>query len=258
MTDNIQRGAEQQRSLVERFVDDGYVRLDDAFPRAVADECRSILWRETGCSPDDPSTWTRPVVRLLGHAEPPFRAAAAAPALTAACDALVGRGAWQPMVGLGTFPIRFPSTEDPGDGRLAHRRRLRVGDRTRLPEVAHQLQVAWQGTPRALPVLRCRRARRTDPDPCRVAHDDGPDPRPVRRDRSDARRARRRRLRRDRPSPRGGRDRDAGTVYLCHPFLVHAAQRHRGSTPKFMAQPPVVPTDPAGPPTDSIVMRSVT
>ena len=29
----------------------------------------------------------------------------------------------------------------------------------------------------------------------------------------------------------------AGTVYLCHPFLVHAAQPHRGSRVKFMAQP---------------------
>jgi hypothetical protein len=33
--------------------------------------------------------------------------------------------------------------------------------------------------------------------------------------------------------------RGAGTVYLCHPFLVHAAQRHLGSTPRFMAQPPL-------------------
>jgi hypothetical protein len=32
----------------------------------------------------------------------------------------------------------------------------------------------------------------------------------------------------------------AGTVYLCHPFLVHAAQIHKGSTPKFMAQPPLL------------------
>lgn len=31
-----------------------------------------------------------------------------------------------------------------------------------------------------------------------------------------------------------------GTVYLCHPFLVHAAQTHRGQTPKFMAQPPLL------------------
>jgi hypothetical protein len=36
----------------------------------------------------------------------------------------------------------------------------------------------------------------------------------------------------------------AGTVYLCHPFLLHAAQPHRGRTPKFMAQPPLSPRVP--------------
>jgi hypothetical protein len=36
----------------------------------------------------------------------------------------------------------------------------------------------------------------------------------------------------------------AGTVYLCHPFLVHAAQRHRGTEPRFMAQPPLYPARP--------------
>src|SRR5690606_24499847 len=35
----------------------------------------------------------------------------------------------------------------------------------------------------------------------------------------------------------------AGTVYLCHPFLVHAAQKHRGTTPRFMAQPPLMPRE---------------
>ena len=42
-----------------------------------------------------------------------------------------------------------------------------------------------------------------------------------------------------------------GTVYLCHPFLVHAAQPHRGTEPRFMAQPPLLPPgefDPALPP----------
>jgi hypothetical protein len=33
----------------------------------------------------------------------------------------------------------------------------------------------------------------------------------------------------------------AGTVYLCHPFLVHAAQPHRGTRPRFLAQPPLLP-----------------
>ncbi len=36
----------------------------------------------------------------------------------------------------------------------------------------------------------------------------------------------------------------AGTVYLCHPFLVHAAQPHRGVVPRFMAQPPLYPRAP--------------
>jgi hypothetical protein len=36
----------------------------------------------------------------------------------------------------------------------------------------------------------------------------------------------------------------AGTVYLCHPFLVHAAQPHRGIVPRFMAQPPLYPRAP--------------
>ena len=33
----------------------------------------------------------------------------------------------------------------------------------------------------------------------------------------------------------------AGTVYLCHPFLVHAGQPHRGTKPRFLAQPPLIP-----------------
>jgi hypothetical protein len=32
---------------------------------------------------------------------------------------------------------------------------------------------------------------------------------------------------------------EAGTVYLCHPFLVHSAQPHYGSETRFLAQPPL-------------------
>lgn len=33
---------------------------------------------------------------------------------------------------------------------------------------------------------------------------------------------------------------NAGDVYLCHPFLVHAASwPHRGKAPRFIAQPPL-------------------
>ncbi len=35
-----------------------------------------------------------------------------------------------------------------------------------------------------------------------------------------------------------------GDVYLCHPFLIHSAQPHRGREPRFMAQPPLMPVAP--------------
>jgi hypothetical protein len=37
---------------------------------------------------------------------------------------------------------------------------------------------------------------------------------------------------------------EAGTVYLCHPFLIHAAQRHSGTMPRFMAQAELEPAEP--------------
>ena len=30
-------------------------------------------------------------------------------------------------------------------------------------------------------------------------------------------------------------------VYLCHPFLLHAAQAHHGTAPRILAQPPLHP-----------------
>ena len=37
---------------------------------------------------------------------------------------------------------------------------------------------------------------------------------------------------------------ETGKVYLCHPFLVHAAQLNRGTAPRFMAQPPLYAAKP--------------
>lgn len=78
---------------VTRFIRDGFVRLDGAFPRELADQGRAILWRDTKCDPDDPTTWTQPVIRLGHYGEEPFRKAANAPLLHAAFDQLVGRDA---------------------------------------------------------------------------------------------------------------------------------------------------------------------
>ncbi len=37
---------------------------------------------------------------------------------------------------------------------------------------------------------------------------------------------------------------EPGDVYLCHPFLVHAAQPNHGDRPRFMAQTPLHPALP--------------
>lgn len=51
-------------SQIEQFITDGFIRLDGAFPKELADQGRAILWRDTGCDPKDPSTWIHSVVRL--------------------------------------------------------------------------------------------------------------------------------------------------------------------------------------------------
>ena len=102
-------------TLERRFLDDGFVHIASAFPRELARECRDLLGRELPCDPDDASTWTAPVVRLGEHTDEPFRRAANTPALHAAFDALVGRDRWLARPSLGTFPIRFPTAEEPND-----------------------------------------------------------------------------------------------------------------------------------------------
>ena len=100
---------------IEEFIQNGFVRLDQAFSLKAAKEAREILWRHTGCDPLDRASWTRPVVRLGVYFDPAFQAAANTPRVMGAIDQLVGVHRWLPLKGLGTFPIRFPSDIDPED-----------------------------------------------------------------------------------------------------------------------------------------------
>src|SRR5690606_34593852 len=73
-----------------QFIADGFVRIDNAFPETLAAECRDILWADTGVDPDNPATWTKPVIRLGNYGQQPFRDAANTPILHEAFDQLVG------------------------------------------------------------------------------------------------------------------------------------------------------------------------
>lgn len=238
-------GAEAQ----ERFIQTGFLRVDEAFPTEMAAEGRRILFQRAGVDADRPESWDAPVIRIPWAADPVFVAAANTPRLRAAYDALVGAGRWQAPMGLGSWPIRFPvgqaadtgwhvdasfGTEAPDflDWRVNILSRGRallmlflfsdVGNDdapTRI-RVGSHARMARTLLPHGAQGLTLRQMAETDwggSSGCEQALATGP----------------------------------AGTVYLCHPFLVHAAQDHRGQQPKVMAQPPLLPVgafDPALPP----------
>jgi hypothetical protein len=235
---------------VRRFIEEGFVRIDGAFSREIADKGRAALWHAVCCEPDDPAGWTRPVVRVgtmndeHGTQRLSFRRAANTPVLYDAFNKLVGRGRWQPRPNVGTFVVRFPSPADPGD--LGWHVDLSfpgdTGDRTGRDYSAWRVNVSSRG--RALLMLFLFSDVGEDDAPTRIrvgSHFD------VARLLAPAGEAGMAHLQLDSV----GAERDiayamgeAGTVYLCHPFLIHAAQRHRGETPRFMSQPPLAPAVP--------------
>lgn len=220
---------------VDQFIRDGFVRLDTAFPPELGRQCRDELWAATGCDPDDPGTWTRPVIRLGDFSTPPFRQAATSPALHEAFDQLVGAGRWLPRAGLGTVPVRFPSDETPGDDGW-HVEASYVGK-------AGEYRLNLRSRERALLLLFLFSDVGPDDAPTRIrvgshldvapllaaAGDDGREWMDLCRDAVPASAHR----------PVALATGSTGDVYLCHPFLVHAAQPHRGRVPRFMAQPPL-------------------
>jgi hypothetical protein len=229
---------------VTQFVEDGFVRLPGAFPRSLADDCREILWAKSGVDPGDSSSWSRPVVRIGGCAEEPFRLAANTPRLHGAFDQLVGRGRWTPPAGLGTFPIRFPHPDDPGDTGW-HLDGSYSVDRDPWPWVN-----LWSRE-RALLMLFLFSDVGSDDAPTRIkvgSHLDVPPFLVPAGEEGTSMLALCQVM--DRAGRLDSPDRplalatgDAGDVYLCHPFLIHAAQPHRGRAPRFIAQPPLHAND---------------
>ncbi len=67
---------------IQAFIRDGFVRIDNAFPRELADEACAIMWRDLPCDPHDPTTWTKPVIRLPGYGQTPFRLPPTRPSCT--------------------------------------------------------------------------------------------------------------------------------------------------------------------------------
>ena len=153
-----------------QFIRDGFVRIDNAFPAHIAAEARAILWRDTGCDPQDRRTWTRPVIRLFDYPHEPFRAAANTPALHAAFDELVGKGQWVPRRESRRLSHPLSSPRRPRRHRLARRCKLSARRPGRfLPRMAHQCSLERPRALDALSLLRRWRRRRAHPHPHRIA-----------------------------------------------------------------------------------------
>jgi len=232
---------------IEPFIQDGFVRIDRAFPRQLADEGRAILWRDLPCDPDDRATWTQPVIRLGHYGDEPFKRAANSPVLHAAFDQLVGKGRWRPRPGLGTFPVRFPSADDPGDAgwHIDVSFPGPTGSWDERKDFSDwRANVASRG--RALLMLFLFSDVGECDAPTRIKVGSHLD---VARFLESAGEEGLSHAELDKfaailERPGALATGEAGDVYLCHPFLVHAAQMHRGSMPRFLAQPPLHPAEP--------------
>lgn len=223
--------------LLERFLRDGFVKIEGAFPARVAEHCARLLWRETGYDPEDPATWKDAVFWVSDMAQGPFAAAVNSSALHEAFDLLVGEDRWQSRYSLGSFPLRFPHEEEPDDagwhieasylpeGGSAYHTNLRSKDRALL------MLFLFSEVTEADAPTRIRVGSHLDVPPVLEPYGEqgapfmelGP---------KVAEASAHRPLAYATGSP--------GDVYLCHPFLVHAAQPHHGTRPRFMAQPPLM------------------
>lgn len=231
------------RTEIDAFIRDGYVVLRGAVPTAIAEACRDIVWSELsqrGVDRDDRSTWNAPVIRITCPQGGPYVEAGTRPVVLEACDQLIGAGRWWQPTGVGgTIPVRFPSEADPGDagwhiessydqdgkpwvnvysrarGLLAiylltddeaggAPTRLRPGSHLDIPSILAPYGDAGLDWSVAAPMAAQASERR----PTAFA---------------------------------SGR---AGDVFLCHPFLVHAASwPNRGRNPRMIAQPSVALKD---------------
>ncbi len=173
-----------------------------------------------------------------------FRAAANTPVLHEAFDQLVGLGRWRQRPNVGAFVVRFPTQTDLGDlgWHIDLSYPAKTGDR--CGGDCSNWRVNVTSRDRALLMLflfsdvgeddartRIRVGSHLDIPPLLEPFGEDGSPQ-LRLDQIGA----------DRPvaSATG----EAGTVYLCHPFLIHAAQMNRGHKPRFMSQPPLAPAAP--------------
>lgn len=222
---------------VGSFLRDGFLKLERPQLRQEADAARESLWESIAPTTADPSTWTEPVVWTADlYGGGPFGPLASSPDLAEAFDQICGKDGWVPRHCLGNIPVRFPvrpAAQDRG-WHIDANTQLSDGSWTVTgrPQTMLLLTLLSEIGPRDAPT-RIRVGSHRD---VAAAFSEEPDP-----EASDmwqmidtASAAR----------PVAFATGSPADVYLVHPLCVHAADEHRGATPRFMSQAPVQLTRP--------------
>lgn len=224
---------------IHHFITNGFVKIDNAFSAETAAAARDILWAATGCNPHDPATWAAPVIRLGEFAQEPFKQAANTPVLLEAFDQLVGPGNWLPRMSLGSFPVRFPHPEQPNDTGWHVDASFPGAD----PYDYMNWRINGFSKGRGLLMLFLFSDVSDNDAPTRIRIGSHRKVAEILRPYGEAGLSFMELAGRldvtencEETMATGA----AGTVYLCHPFIAHAAQVHTGTHPKFMAQPPLL------------------
>jgi hypothetical protein len=226
--------------FIDDFCVNGFLAVRGAVAPEVIHACVKVIedeLRARSVDPQDPRTWTEPVVRFWCPEGPEFAAAGTSPVLWRMYDALLGSGRWVQRQGVGgSLPIRFPSAQDPGDAGWHIDGSYDVGG---------EYWVNVHSRNRGLLALFLFTDVTDDDAPTELivgSHLDVP----------------RVLLPYGEPGvcfgevvgqlsastferPHIHATGHAGDVYLCHPFMAHRATwPHRGIAPRIIAQPPVM------------------
>lgn len=224
---------------IEQFIQNGFVRLDHVFSREIADASLDILWNDLPCDRSNPDTWIEPIIRLGMYSQKPFIDSVNTPRLYSAFNRLVGEGKWIPCQSVGTFPVRFPSTRQPNDTGKHVDASFPGDDPANFME--WRVNIRSKGRALLMLILYSDVGENDAPtviykgshlDVARLLAPEG--------DKGLSFMELANNLNGLPERKEVYATGKAGTVYLCHPFLVHSSQAHKGNTPKFMAQPPLL------------------
>jgi hypothetical protein len=228
------------KSEIDTFVDGGFVAVRHAIPADVLQACQEEIWaaigRQHGVTRDEPATWRHPVVRVSCPESEAFAKAGSQPSLWEAFDQLIGEGRWWHRRGVGgSVPARFPSEADPGDAGWHI-------------DASFEKDGGWwvnyRSRARGLLCLYLFSDVDNDSAPTRIrvgSHRDAAAAlRPYGDDGLSFMEVSQLVAEASTQRPVALATGQAGDVYLCHPFLVHAASwPHAGRAPRLIAQPGV-------------------